>query len=290
MRQIAVLGTGLMGTAVAGALVRGGFDVTVWNRTSANMEAAIQAGASAAKSPGAAIKTCDAVILLMQDHVVARQALRDDNRLHGKDIIDLMTAGPDIATEFSAEVNMLGGAYLKGAIQSFPSAIGSSDALIYISGDWGAWRRQEAAVMTIAPSARYFGPGVEASALIDAALSGAFATVAIGAWLEALAFVMDAGLDLSSDDIDWWARQLAGDMKQILLEAKAADYSTGDATLTVHAAALSQWRQVLIRRGHRAGIATAALHNMELALAGGHGDASWAAQLEILRRKPIVGG
>lgn len=62
MTRISIVGTGRMGTAFAKRLIETGHDVTVWNRTASNTEAAAQAGAKVAPDLAAA---ADADVLLL---------------------------------------------------------------------------------------------------------------------------------------------------------------------------------------------------------------------------------
>ena len=71
MNRIALLGTGLLGSAMARRLLRQGNSVTVWNRTDAKARALQEDGAAVADSPAAAVKDADHVhIVLSEDAVV----------------------------------------------------------------------------------------------------------------------------------------------------------------------------------------------------------------------------
>jgi 3-hydroxyisobutyrate dehydrogenase-like beta-hydroxyacid dehydrogenase len=71
VNRIALLGTGLLGSAMARRLLRQGNSVTVWNRTDAKARALQEDGAVVADSPAAAVKDADHVhIVLSEDAVV----------------------------------------------------------------------------------------------------------------------------------------------------------------------------------------------------------------------------
>ncbi len=100
MTDIAVLGTGRMGTAVARRLLANGRRVTVWNRTEAKAAALATAGAQVAASPVAAVAEADLVITLLTDAAAvdaalfgtgaARAALRP-----GAIVVQMSTVAPD---------------------------------------------------------------------------------------------------------------------------------------------------------------------------------------------------
>jgi 3-hydroxyisobutyrate dehydrogenase len=65
--RVTVLGTGIMGAGVAGSLLRGGHQVTVWNRDTAKTDRLRAAGATVAGSPAAAVAGADAVLTVLFD-------------------------------------------------------------------------------------------------------------------------------------------------------------------------------------------------------------------------------
>jgi 3-hydroxyisobutyrate dehydrogenase len=66
-RSIAVLGTGTMGAPMARNLIRAGFEVRVWNRTPAKVEALVAAGAQHASTPADAAAGVDVLITMLAD-------------------------------------------------------------------------------------------------------------------------------------------------------------------------------------------------------------------------------
>jgi 3-hydroxyisobutyrate dehydrogenase len=65
--NITVLGTGTMGSAIAGNLCRTGLTTTVWDRTPANAAALAARGATVASGPAQAVAGADAVITMLPD-------------------------------------------------------------------------------------------------------------------------------------------------------------------------------------------------------------------------------
>ncbi|MCK7626709.1 NAD(P)-dependent oxidoreductase [Streptomyces sp. RS10V-4] len=76
IRSVAVLGTGIMGTAMARNLARAGLDVRVWNRTRAKAEPLAADGARVADTPGEAVDGADAVLTMLLDGPAALDAMR----------------------------------------------------------------------------------------------------------------------------------------------------------------------------------------------------------------------
>jgi len=65
--HVSVLGTGAMGSGIARTLLRGGFEVTVWNRTREKAAPLGDHGATVAESPAVAVAEADAVITILFD-------------------------------------------------------------------------------------------------------------------------------------------------------------------------------------------------------------------------------
>jgi 3-hydroxyisobutyrate dehydrogenase len=81
--QVAVLGTGIMGTGMARSLLRAGHDVRVWNRTKVKAESLEQHGATVADSAPDAVRDAEAVVTMLFDadavvEVMAEVDLPDD--------------------------------------------------------------------------------------------------------------------------------------------------------------------------------------------------------------------
>ncbi len=65
--KVAVLGVGTMGAAMARAILRSGFDVTVWNRSPEKSTPLADAGARVAADPADAVRDADVVLTMLFD-------------------------------------------------------------------------------------------------------------------------------------------------------------------------------------------------------------------------------
>ncbi|MFJ2212684.1 NAD(P)-dependent oxidoreductase [Streptomyces sp. NPDC101062] len=72
---VAVLGTGIMGAAMARNLCRAGLDVRVWNRTRAKAEPLAADGARVAGTPAEAVSGADVVVTMLYDGPAALEAM-----------------------------------------------------------------------------------------------------------------------------------------------------------------------------------------------------------------------
>jgi 3-hydroxyisobutyrate dehydrogenase len=77
MTAVALLGTGIMGAAMARNLLRHGFDLRVWNRTRSRAEPLAADGATVTGSPAEAVDGAEVVITMLKDGEAVLSAMRD---------------------------------------------------------------------------------------------------------------------------------------------------------------------------------------------------------------------
>lgn len=77
MTAVALLGTGIMGAAMARTLLRDGHQVAVWNRTRSRAEPLAADGAAVADSPAGAVASAEVVITMLDSEDAALQVMRD---------------------------------------------------------------------------------------------------------------------------------------------------------------------------------------------------------------------
>ncbi|MFF0740900.1 NAD(P)-dependent oxidoreductase [Streptomyces sp. NPDC004111] len=167
---VTVLGLGLMGSALAGALVAAGHPVTVWNRTPAKADALVARGAVRADSVRAAIEASPLVIACLLDYDSQRAVLEPAaGALHGRTFVSLTNGSPAQARDTEAWVHALGGAYLDGGIMAIPSMIAGPRAFILYSGAQDPFDAHRPALEVLA-EAKYLGTDVGTASLYDLSL------------------------------------------------------------------------------------------------------------------------
>ena len=77
MTNVALLGTGIMGTAMARNLLKDGHRLTVWNRTRSRAEPLRADGATVAGSPAEAVEGAEVVITMLNDGEAVLAAMTD---------------------------------------------------------------------------------------------------------------------------------------------------------------------------------------------------------------------
>lgn len=67
IESVAVLGTGIIGGAIAANLAKSGFRVRAWNRSAGKVRALATSGVTVAESPSDAVRSADAVVTVLAD-------------------------------------------------------------------------------------------------------------------------------------------------------------------------------------------------------------------------------
>jgi 3-hydroxyisobutyrate dehydrogenase-like beta-hydroxyacid dehydrogenase len=171
MEAVTIIGLGKMGTALAGALLRAGHHVTVWNRTPE--KAAGLSGAVLAPSAAEAIKASALTIVCVSDYQATRAILTEPSvaaGLTGRTVVQLSTGTPRAARELASWVQAQKAAYLDGAILAWPRHIGGEDTLIYVSGPQATYDAHRTTLRALAGGLTYLGQEVGASEGMFAAI------------------------------------------------------------------------------------------------------------------------
>jgi 3-hydroxyisobutyrate dehydrogenase-like beta-hydroxyacid dehydrogenase len=128
--KVAVLGLGLMGSAVAEGMLNCGHEVIVYNRTKSKTEPLVEKGAEAVDTPAEAIKTADASILVLTDGKAVANLLTDEvlEAVRGKKVLNASTTGIDEITTFAQKVKEHGGSLSEISIMVGPEQVRGQEA------------------------------------------------------------------------------------------------------------------------------------------------------------------
>ncbi|CAN5167822.1 NAD(P)-binding domain-containing protein [soil metagenome] len=282
--KIAVLGTGLMGSAFGRVLLAGGTDLTVWNRTAEKADALVELGAARADSVSEAVAANDVVLMLVLDQPTVRDALKGLD-LTGKTIVNYTTGTGADALTAEELVTSAGGRYIDAVIPAYPADIGKRDTMIYYAGDHEAYGKLSEPFGLLSGLKPFVGRQVGNANVLDAAWVGGFHCIAVGGFHEAASFALGEGvtIDTMSDSIDYYL----GLLRKILLESveaiRSGEFGTDQATLDTYIQGIASCRQTMVDAGERAELISANLASLERASAAGHGDASLYTQYLTMR-------
>jgi 3-hydroxyisobutyrate dehydrogenase-like beta-hydroxyacid dehydrogenase len=184
MSAVTVIGLGVMGAAIARALLDSEYDTTVWNRTISKAAPLVARGATLAPDPAAAVRASPVVLVCVRDHPATRDILSASEvlpHLPGKVVVQLSGGTPQQARESERWILDSGAAYLDGEIMVYPDQIGTPDGTILVAGPETIFQRCEPLLRSVAGRIIHVGEpigganayGVAMGAVLYGALLGA---------------------------------------------------------------------------------------------------------------------
>ena len=131
---IGVIGTGLMGTALAERLLENGYRVVVWNRTRAKADPLIARGAEWSENP---LVTCGRVIVSLYTTDIVVQVLEEmrDGWRTGQIIVDTTTGEPAQTAALGERLASQGVHYLDAPISGSSEQTRRGEATVIVGGD-----------------------------------------------------------------------------------------------------------------------------------------------------------
>jgi 3-hydroxyisobutyrate dehydrogenase-like beta-hydroxyacid dehydrogenase len=141
MAEVAVLGMGRMGSAMARRLAGAGHSVVVWNRNHERAEAVARSAPGrlvARRDPAEAIRGCSVVVSMLADGHATREVLLHTDLMQalspGVVVCDLGTSGPAAAADVGAALTAAGVQYLDAPVSGSIPAVDSGTLLVMAGG------------------------------------------------------------------------------------------------------------------------------------------------------------
>ncbi|MGV1907792.1 NAD(P)-dependent oxidoreductase [Agrobacterium cavarae] len=138
-RTIAFLGTGLMGGPMTRNLLKAGFTVRVWNRSTEKAQALVEDGAMLAASPAEAAKGANIVITMLSDGNAVGNVLFDMGVAKalekGAIVIDSSSIAPPIARDHSQKLQAMGIAHVDAPVSGGVPGATAGTLAIMAGGD-----------------------------------------------------------------------------------------------------------------------------------------------------------
>ncbi|MGF7031147.1 3-hydroxyisobutyrate dehydrogenase-like beta-hydroxyacid dehydrogenase [Paenibacillus mucilaginosus] len=286
---VTVVGLGPMGRALAGAFLRSGHPVTVWNRTAGKAGELVAQGAFLADSLTAAVSASPLVIVCVLDYHVVRTLLGPEAQaLGGRTLVNLTADTPSRSREMAAWAAGHGIDYLDGAIMTPTPTIGSPAAVVLYSGPEAVYEASRPALAAIGGSASYLGTDPGRAAAYDVALLDVFWT-AMSGYTHALALARAERI--APREFAAYAKGIAAILPEIM-EYMAAfveeGHHPGDASnLSSAAAGMDHIIQASEDHGMEAGVMKAARALVQRALDAGHGNDGFSWLTGLLEKDSV---
>lgn len=219
VERVAFLGLGIMGNPMAANVARGGFDLTVWNRTRerADAFAAEHDGVRVAGSPAEAAAGADAVVSMVPDTPEVEEVLfaAADGMTDGALAIDMSTIAPTASRSIGERLGERGIRFLDAPVTGSRPKAEDGTLTIMVGGEEADYERARPLFESMGRLVVHAGPSGhgEMIKLINNTLSA----INAAALAEALVLARTANADTDS------LRQIvaAGSGASAMLELKA---------------------------------------------------------------------
>jgi 3-hydroxyisobutyrate dehydrogenase-like beta-hydroxyacid dehydrogenase len=192
--DVSVLGTGLMGSAIARSLLSAGRSVTVWNRTAARALLLGSQGASVASTVTDALDASPLAIVVVSDTNAARKVLgvlgEHSRRL---DLVNLTTGSMADAEALAAFARTNDVLTLEGTVVAFPAEVGGAHARVMFSGSQDVWERHRETLVILGGGSEHISSRPGAVRALNNA-NECFFIPALVSMMEAAAYGKAAGV------------------------------------------------------------------------------------------------
>ncbi|MEU6227176.1 NAD(P)-dependent oxidoreductase [Streptomyces sp. NPDC047042] len=280
--SVAVLGTGIMGAAMARNLARSGHAVRVWNRTRAKAEPlAAVAGVQVCDTPADAVGDADVVLTMLYDGDAVRDVMREAEPAlrPGAAWVQSTTAGVDAIGELGSLASQWGLAFFDAPVLGTRQPAEAGQLLVLAAGP--SEHRAAVAPVLDAVGARTVWTGedgADGSATRLKLVANSWVLAATSATGEVLALAQALGVDPQS----FFDAIAGGPLDMGYLRAKAGLILDGKLTPASFAVSTAAKDARLIveageRNGVRLDVAAATAERFRRAAEQGHGDEDMAA-------------
>ena len=162
-RTVGVIGTGMLGAAVALRLIKSGFDVAAYNRTASKTDPIREAGGAVEDSPAEVARRSEVVLTVVRDAGAVRDvSFGGEGMLSGKHpgmvVADMSTILPSESRKIHAEFLDAGVDWLDTPVMGGPDAAAEGRLVVMAGGNPESFRRVEDVFAAVAEKRYHLGP------------------------------------------------------------------------------------------------------------------------------------
>jgi len=288
--DIAIIGMGNMGSALAEALLTGGYKVAVWSRTQSRCVPLAERGARVCERASEAAASAGVVVVCLTDHAASLAVLREPDTaraLADKLLVQVstMTAAESEELGHWAHANDI--CYLDGSILAYPDGVRNGTATIVYSGPKRCFDEHETMLAAMSGKAEFVSETIGGAPTFDKTIY-AFHYGSMLAFFHGAAMCHAAGFPIGVyvDEV------LGADMATTLHYCEcmtARRYDDPTCTIELHATAYAHVLALTESLGVDCALPRLVTGTSERALAEGHGEHELAAVFETLLNGPQEG-
>lgn len=281
--DVAIIGCGLMGTAIARQLASSGYSVAVWNRTPSRAEVLASDRISPMRAIDEAVHSSPLVLAFTASYETTLSAFEKVDDWAGTTLINFASGTPNEAEEMQGWAADRGAKYLDGVLLSYPKEVGLPDTVAAYSGPSDIWSEHRQTLMSLGGASFHASEQVAVANVLFVGMAG-FCIAALGAYAEATTYIQSHGVSA--------AKMRAMTVQAIDLLRDATEpaattieneaYETDQATIGTYADAMRSFLLAMQSSGQRARIFAATSENLDAAEAAGLGGLDFYAQAKVI--------
>ncbi len=202
IKRIGYLGLGIMGKAMAANLLKAGYEVMVWNRTTARTDALVEAGATRGKNPADVAAHVEAICINVTDTpdveevIFGRHGIVEGNPgdTAGLVVVDHSTISPAATRDFAQRLADNGIDFLDAPVSGGDVGAVKGTLSIMVGGETAVFERCKPFFETVGKSITHCGPAGAGQA--TKACNQILCALNLVGACEAMALAQREGLDL----------------------------------------------------------------------------------------------
>ena len=196
-KHIGLIGLGLMGRPIGMNLIKAGYPLTVWNRTTSRADELVAAGAKLAKSPQEVAASSDFLLSIVSDPPALEEVLWGpggamQSLKRGSIYADSSTVSPVLARKIASACSERGVRFLDAPVTGGDWGAKKGELVFMIGGDATTLEEAEPILSVLGKKLFHCGPN-GAGQTIKLAMNAILA-LQVDALAEALALVTRAGI------------------------------------------------------------------------------------------------
>lgn len=161
--KVGYIGLGRMGRGMALNLLKGGYDLTVYDAIPAAGQALAEAGAKVASSVAELTKSVDVIFSSLPgppevEAVMLGEGGVVENLSPGQAVFELSTSSLGLAKRLDAEISARGGHMMDAPVSGGPAGAASGDLAFWVGGDKDVYDRHADVLAAMGDKAIYLGP------------------------------------------------------------------------------------------------------------------------------------
>ncbi|MGW5515643.1 NAD(P)-binding domain-containing protein [Nocardia africana] len=278
--DVAVLGCGLMGSALARRFASSGLTVTAWNRTPKGAEVLVTDGVVPAATVREAVEGAGLVVVCMSDTDAALTTLDAAPSLAGLTVVNLSDGTREDIEGLVGRLDERGARLLDGATFCYPEQIGDPGAMLVFSGSRAIWVEHEPTLRMLGGRTRHLSDDIAAAKELYLGSSNFFG-IALAGFVESTAYLLRRGRTLEEiHDTTGYCLDLLRHATEAMASAIGSGcHETDQAPIRVFADVAGKVVGEMDSAGVDSTVTTASKRKLEAAQRAGMGHLGYSAQV-----------